>query len=50
MKMRTKVVFVSSLPFLSFFALGVTEVGQKVLIGKLPPNVDHWKPDDIYMG
>jgi hypothetical protein len=50
MKMRTKVVFVSGLPFLSFFAFGVTEAGQKVLIGKIPPNIDHWKADDIYMG
>jgi hypothetical protein len=49
MKMRTKVVFVSGLPFLSFFAFGVTEAGQKVLIGKIPPNIDHWKADDIYM-
>ena len=50
MKVRTKVVFVSSLPFLGFFAFGLTEVGQRVSIGKIPPNVDHWKADDIFMG
>ncbi len=50
MKLRTKLAFALSIPFLGFFAFGVTDVGQRVLIGKLPPNVDHWKADDVYMG
>jgi len=50
MKLRTKFVFALSLPFLRFFAFGVTDVGQRLLIGNLPPNVDHWKADDVYMG
>jgi hypothetical protein len=50
MKTRTKLTFTAGLPFLGFFVFGVTDLGQKVLIGKLPPNIDHWKADDIYMG
>lgn len=50
MKMRTKIIAVTSLPFLIFFAFGVTDFGQRVLRGNLPPNVDHWKADDVYMG
>ena len=50
MKLRTKLAFVLSLPFLGFFAFGVTDAGQRVLIGKLPANIDHWKADDVYMG
>ena len=50
MKLRTKLAFALSLPFLGFFAFGVTDVGQRVLIGNVPPNVDHWKADDIAMG
>jgi hypothetical protein len=50
MKLRTKLVFALSLPFLGFFAFGVTGVGQRVLIGKLHQNVDYWKADDVYMG
>ena len=50
MTMRTKILFVASITFLMFFAFGITDVGQKVLIGKVPSNIDHWKADDIYMG
>jgi hypothetical protein len=50
MKLRTKLPLVLSLPFLGFFVFGVTDVGQRTLIGRVPPNVDHWKADDIYMG
>jgi hypothetical protein len=50
MKMRTKILFICSLPFLCFFAFGVTNFGQRVLIGKLPPDIDPWKADDIAMG
>jgi len=50
MTLRTKLVFALSLPFIGFFAFGVTGIGQRVLIGKLPQNVDYWKADDVYMG
>jgi len=50
MKLRTKVLFAASLPFLMFFVFGITDVGQKILIGQVPANIDHWKADDIYMG
>lgn len=58
MKLRTKLVFALSLPFLGFFAFGVTDVGQRELIARLPEfligqppaNVDHWKANDAYMG
>lgn len=50
MKTRTKTLFICSLPFLIFFAFGVTNFGQRLLIGKLPADIDHWKADDIYMG
>jgi hypothetical protein len=50
MKLRTKLQLAPSLPFLGFFVFGITDVGQRVLVGKLPLNVDHWKDNDIYMG
>jgi hypothetical protein len=49
-KLRSKTAFGLSLPFLFFFLLGITHKGQEVLRGKLPPNAEHWKVDDIYMG
>jgi hypothetical protein len=39
----------TELLFLGFFVFGVTDVGHRLPSGKLPPNVDHWKADDIYM-
>jgi hypothetical protein len=50
MKTLTKTLFICSLPFLIFFAFGVTDFGQRLLIGKLPADIDHWKADDVYMG
>ena len=50
MKLRTKLVFALSPTFLGLFVLGVTDVGQRVLIAKLLPKVDHWTADDVYKG
>ena len=50
MKLLAQVAFGLSLLFLCFFVLGVTEIGQTVLRGKIPPNIDPGRLDDIYMG
>jgi hypothetical protein len=49
-KIRTKLLFILGAPFLCFFAIGVTEFGQRFLRGDIPAGTDHWKADDIYMG
>jgi hypothetical protein len=45
-----KILLIASIPFLCFFAFGLTEFGQSILIGNIPAGIDHWKADDIYMG
>lgn len=50
MKRGAQVAFVFSVLFLCFFLFGITDVGQAVLRGRIPPNADHWQADDIYMG
>jgi hypothetical protein len=50
MKLRTKILLISSIPFLCFFAFGITEMGQEILRGKISPGIDHGTLDDIYMG
>ena len=50
MRIRTKILLVSSLLFLCFFVFGVTDFGQNILRGYIPPGTDHWQLDDIYMG
>jgi hypothetical protein len=50
MSMRTKILLASSVPFLIFFAFGVTDLGQNILRGPIPAGMDHWKAVDIYMG
>jgi hypothetical protein len=47
---RTKILFAVCGAFLGFFLIGVTDYGQVVLRGEIPPNADHWQLDDIYMG
>jgi hypothetical protein len=32
------------------FIFGITDVGQTVFRGHIPPNVDHGQLDEIYMG
>jgi hypothetical protein len=50
LRIRTKVLFIYGIPFLCFFAFGVTDFGQNILRGNIPTGADHWKLDDIYMG
>ena len=50
MKIWTKALLFSSIPFLCFFAFGITGFGQNILRGPIPPGTDHWRLDDIYMG
>jgi hypothetical protein len=50
MKRGAQVALVLSAIFLCFFLFGITDVGETVLRGRIPPNVSHWELDDIYMG
>ena len=50
MKRGAQVAFLLSILFLCFFAFGITEVGQTVLRGRIPPNAGNFQLDDIYMG
>jgi hypothetical protein len=50
MRIWTKAILISSVPFLCFFAFGLTEFGQGILRGNIPAGTDHWTADDIYMG
>ncbi len=50
MKRRSKIAFGLSLPFLFFFLFGITDKGQEVLRGNIPPNATPMRLDDIYMG
>lgn len=50
MRLRTRILLVMSAPFLCFFAFGITNVGQRLLVGDLPKDIDHWRADDIAMG
>ena len=50
MKRGAQFAFGLSALFLCFFVFGITDVGQVVLRGQIPPNSTHWQLDDIYMG
>lgn len=50
MKRASQLGFFLAALFLCFFGWGITDAGQRVLRGNIPPVVDHWKLDDIYMG
>lgn len=50
MKRGAQIAFGLSVLFLCFFVFGITDIGQTVLRGKIPPNIDHGRLDDIYMG
>ena len=50
MNRQTKIAFGLSALFFCFFLFGITDVGQTVLRGHIPPNADHWQLDDINMG
>ncbi len=36
--------------FLCFFVFGITDIGQVVPRGQIPPDATHYQLDDIYMG
>ena len=48
MRMRTKLCFLAAALFFVAFGLGISERGQRFLIGT--PAADHWQRDDQYMG
>ena len=50
MKRGAQIAFGFSVLFLCFFLFGISDFGQTVLVGRIPPNADHWQVDDIYMG
>jgi hypothetical protein len=50
MKRGAQLAFGLSVLFLFFFLLGLTDAGQKILGGPIPPNASHSQLDDIYMG
>jgi hypothetical protein len=47
---RTKVHFGISGVFLACWAFFITDKGQDILRGKITPDMDHWRVDDIYIG
>jgi hypothetical protein len=48
MKIRTKLCLLCSVLLLFVFVLGISDRGQRYLIGT--PASDHWQRDDQYMG
>jgi hypothetical protein len=50
MKRGAQFAFGLSALFFCFFVFGITDVGQVILRGRIPPNATHWQLDDIYMG
>jgi len=50
MKRWAQVALGFSVLFFCFFLLGITDVGQALLRGRVPANATHWELDDIYMG
>lgn len=47
---RAKIALLASIPFLLFFLFGITQKGQEILRGRIPPSATHWQMDDIVMG
>jgi hypothetical protein len=50
MKRASQITFGLVLLFLAFFLFGITDAGQTVLRGRIPPNTTGFERDDIYMG
>jgi hypothetical protein len=50
MKKAAQIAFGLAAVFLAFFLLGITDTGQTVLRGRIPPNATPFELDDIYMG
>jgi hypothetical protein len=49
MKRGAQVAFDLSALFFCFFVFGITEVGQVVLRGRIPPGAGNFQLDDMYM-
>jgi len=49
MKRATRFTFALSILLFWLFLFGITDFGQAVLRGRIPPNATHWTLDDIYM-
>lgn len=50
MKRGAQVALGLSVLFFCFFVIGITDAGQALLRGRIPPSATHWELDDIYMG
>lgn len=50
MKRAVRIIFILSAVCFCLFLLGISEPGQVLLRGKIPPDATHWERDDIYMG
>jgi hypothetical protein len=49
-KRGAQLAFGLSALFFCFFVFGITDVGQVVLRGRIPPSLGNFQLDDIYMG
>ena len=50
MKRAAQFAFGFSLLLFCVFLFGITDFGQTLLRGHIPPDATHWELDDIYMG
>lgn len=50
MKVRTKILLLSSVAFLCFYVVGITETGQNVLVGDASSGVAPAQADNTAMG
>jgi hypothetical protein len=50
MKRGAQLAFGLAALFFCFFVFGITDVGQVILRGRIPPSVGNFQLDDIYMG
>jgi hypothetical protein len=48
-KRGAQIAFGLSVLFLCFFAFGITDFGQTLLRGRIPPNATPFQLDDIYI-
>ncbi|HEY2114633.1 MAG TPA: hypothetical protein VGJ51_06065 [Candidatus Angelobacter sp.] len=50
MKLRIKILFMLSGTFFCAFLFFITDRGQEILRGRMPPDATGFQRDDIYMG
>lgn len=50
MKRGAQIAFGLSAVFFGFFVFGITDIGQDILRGRIPPNAGNFQLDDVYMG